>query len=209
MDDGDVLAVYGGGVLGAQLGYHLLHHIHSKLAALVQGSAGGDLGLGAVSGYLGAVGNVGAGLDHIAHHGVQCQARLAAQELGSFYHGVVHGGQLQHIGLGDIVAILGNGGSDGGNAQVVAAGGNALGKGGDGLGQGGELAELDGLAGAGRDGALLAKLVMHQGCLGLVDEGQVVKGLHLGRQRCGGVQIFHSFLLSRLGFVALREDMAG
>ena len=188
MDNGNILAVDGGRVLGSQLCHHLLQHLHGELGGSVQIRAGGHGGLYAADN-LGAVGHVGAGLKHVADHGVQGSAGLTAQELGRLQNGVVQGGQLQHVGLGDEVAVLGHGRGDGAHVQGLAVRGNALSQRSQRLGKGRELTELNGLAAVCGDGTLLTELVMYQLGLSLVNEGHVVEGLHFGRQVVAGGRV--------------------
>ena len=173
VDDGHILAVDGGRVLALQLGHDLLHDLNGELAGGIQTSPGSYL----VAVRLGAVGNIGTGLQDIAGHGVQSQTSLTAQNLGGLHDGVVDGGQLQNIGLGDVVAVLRHSGGDGGYIQALAVRGHAFSQRSGSLGQRGELTELDGLATVLGDGALLGELVVNQSGLCLIQQGHVVEGL--------------------------------
>ena len=182
MDDGNILATDGGRVLASQLGHNLVDHIHGQLAGEVQSGTRGNLGLGTVSSHLGAVGDIGAGVQHITGDGVQSQTSLAAQDLGSLQNGVVQSGQLQHIRLGDVVTVLSHSSGDGGHIQALAIRGDTFSQRSQSLGQAGELTELDGLTAALGNGALLGELIVDQVGLSLIQQGHVVESLHFHGQ---------------------------
>ena len=139
----------------------------------------GDLTLGVL--------DIGAACQHFAGDGVQGLAGLCAQLLGRNDQIVVDGGQHNHIGQLNIAAVLLYGSLDGGDGQLLTFRGHALGQRRGGHGQRADLAELDGLAAACRDGTLLAELIVHELRHGAVDQIIVVVGLDLVRHGLGGV----------------------
>ena len=175
VDDGHIALADGVGILGLQGSGRLVDEIGR------QHTGGGQIG---AAGHRGVarrrVDDVGAARQHLAGHGVQRAARLGCQHLGRLGDVVVDGGQLQHVGDGCPAAVLLHGGGQGGDGQGLSIGGHALGQRFGGLGQALVLAELDVLAVVGRDGVLVAELVMHQQRLRLVQQTLLVVGLHLG-----------------------------
>ena len=187
MDDSHILATDGGCVLSSQLGDNLLNHIHGEQAIVGQRRTRGN----SSTICLGAVGNIGAGVQDITDDGVQSQTCLTTQQLGSLQDGVVQSGQLKDIGLGDEVAVLSHLSGDGADLQGLAVRSDTFGQGGQSLSQRGELTELNGLTAIGRDGTLLTELIVNQVSLSLVNQGHIVEGLHFGRQTLmqGGLHI--------------------
>ena len=185
MDDGDVAAINGVGVHGLELGRRLHDEFAGQLGRLVQIGAALHLGLYAV-GHLGRVDDIGAAHKDVAHHAVDGAARLRGKDLGGLNDVVVDGGQLQRVGDGGPAAVLLHLCRHGGDVQVLAVGGHALGQRRGRLGQTVVLAELDGLAAVGRDGVLIAELVVHQCRFRLIQQPLLVVGLHLGAHAgCG------------------------
>ena len=191
VDDCNVLATNGGSILRSQLGNDLLNDLNSQLAGVVQTSTRGNLGLSAISSHLGAVGNIGAGLQHIADDGVQSHTGLSAQQLGCFQDSVIQGSQLQNIRLGDVVTVLSNGCSDDADAQALAIRGHTFSQGSSCLCQRCKLTEFNSLTAVSRDGSLLTELIMNQVCLSFIDQSHVVEGLHFSGQtrQQGGLQL--------------------
>ena len=175
VDDSNVTLADGVGILGFQGSGRLVDEVGR------QHTGGGQIGAAGHSGVARRrVDDVGAACQHLAGHGVQRTARLRCQYLGRLSDVVVDGSQLQHVGDGCPAAVLLHGGGHGGDGQGLCIGGHALGQRFGGLGQALVLAELDGLAVVGRDGILVAKLVMHQQRLCLVQQTLLVVGLHFG-----------------------------
>ena len=125
--------------------------------------------------------------EHLAGDGVERAAGLRAEQLCGHDEVVVDGGEQQDVAHLDVAAVLAHGGLDGGHAQTLAVGRDALGQRGERLVQRREPAKLDGLAAVGRDRVLLRELVVHQLRLGRVDQIVRVEGLHLlGQARLRG-----------------------
>ena len=177
MQDAHIVAVDLGGVGGLQHGGHLLHHVYGEGAGLVQAGAVRHRGLNAVGPNLGAVEHVGAGLQNVSRNGVQGQAGLTAHGLGGLQHVIVNGGQVQHIGQADEVAVLVYLRFHGSGAELPALGGDALGQGLQSLGQGGIAPELNALAAILGNGPLLAELAVDQVRPCLLYQSAVIKGL--------------------------------
>ena len=135
--------------------------------------------------HLGAVDHSGAGMQLLTHHRIQRGAGLSAQQLGGLQNGVVHCGQLQHIGLGDEVAVLLDGGIDAGHRQAPTVGRHTLRQRLLRLGQRSKLAELDGLAAIGGNGTLLTELLVNEVCTCKGDKCLVIEGLHLSAEAVG------------------------
>nr|DAH26559.1 MAG TPA: hypothetical protein [Caudoviricetes sp.] len=134
-----------------------------------------------------AVLGVGSAVDDLAGDGVQRAARLRAEQHRGLLKVVVDGGELEDIRDLHEVAVLVDLCRQRGHRQLAALGRHAFGDGGERLGQRVVLAELDLLALALGNVALLCEAVMHQLGLGVVDQGVAVIGLHLaGKTGVGG-----------------------
>ena len=129
--------------------------------------------------------NVGTAVQHLAGDGVQSGTGLGAQQLGSLHQVVVDGSQQQHIGQGDVAAVLVDSCLDDGHSEVLAVRSDTLSQRSQHLGQGAVLSELDGLTTILGNGVLLAELVMHQLGFSVIDQIIAVKHLHLVRERGG------------------------
>src|SRR5699024_5882673 len=98
--DGEVVVVFGGGVAAHQLG------------------PGGHLALGVL--------DVGAGDEDVPGDGVQGESGLVGQDALGLGEDGVDGEEVHLVGDGDIVAVLLDGGGDGGDGELFAVGGDAL-----------------------------------------------------------------------------------
>ena len=179
MENTDVLALKGGGVHLLQLGGGLGHQLAGELAPLRQVIAVQHGGLAAVRPQLGGIDHLAALLDLVAGHGVQGQAHVAAVAVGDLQHHVVDGGQIQQIGHGGIVAVLGQLLGDIADRDAAAVGGHALGQRRQCLLEGAELAPFHGLAAAGGQGLGGGELVVYQLGLGVFQKLHAVIGFHL------------------------------
>nr|DAR10816.1 MAG TPA: hypothetical protein [Caudoviricetes sp.] len=181
MDDAHIVAVDLGSVLRLQSAHGLLDGIHGQIVVLaLGGAAANQIGAGS-HGAVGVLDN-GTGVQDVAGDGVQRASGLRGDQLGGLHHVVVDGCQDQHIGQGDVAAVLLHGGLQLLHVQALAVRGHAFGKGGGHLRQGIILAELNGLTAVLGNGVLLAKLVMHQLRFCQIDQIVGVIGLHLRRQ---------------------------
>nr|DAT63507.1 MAG TPA: hypothetical protein [Caudoviricetes sp.] len=181
MDDAHIVAVDLGSVLRLQSAHGLLDGVHGQIVVLALGGAAAHQ-IGAGSHRAVGVLDNGTGVQNVAGDGVQGASGLRGNQLGGLHHVVVDGCQNQHIGQGNVAAVLLHGGLQLLHVQALAVRGHAFGKGGGHLREGVILAELNGLAAVLGDGVLLAKLVMHKLRLCQVDQIVGVIGLHLRRQ---------------------------
>lgn len=118
-------------------------------------------------------------LDLIAGHGVQGQAHVAAVAVCDLQHHVVNGGQVQHIGHGGVVTVLGQLLGDVADGDAAAIGSHALGQRGQRLVKGAELAPLHGFAAAGRQRLGGGELVVYQLGLGVFQQLHAIISFHL------------------------------
>nr|DAR49811.1 MAG TPA: hypothetical protein [Caudoviricetes sp.] len=200
VDDAHVITVDLGSILGLQGAHSLLDGVHSQIVVLAFGGAAAHQ-IGAGSHRAVGILDNSTGVQNVAGNGVQRATGLRGDQLGGLHHVVVDGCQNQHIGQGDIAAVLLHGGLQLLHVQALAVGGHAFRQSGGHLRQGVILAELNGLAAVLGDGVLLAKLVMHQLRFCQIDQIVGVISLHLRRQ---------VLTLARLGSgvsLHVREDL--
>ena len=120
--------------------------------------------------------------ERITSEGVQCHACLLADFLGCLYDNGVDCGHVQHIGHRNIVTILSNVCGQGGNLELLAVRGHALGELVGFLGQVIEAAEFNGLAAVFGNWFFHAELIVHQICLCRFQQGGVIIGFHFSGQ---------------------------
>ena len=109
--------------------------------------------------------------------------------VGDLQHHVVNSRQIQHVGHGGVVAVLGQLLGDVADGNAAAVGGHALGEGGQRLVKGAELAPLHGLAAAHGQRLGGGELVMHQLGLGVFQQLHAVVSLHFGAEAAGSLGV--------------------
>ena len=179
MNDGPVRTLIARGVHGFQEANRLADGAHREIV-VARGLAANEQMTARHLTF--AVLDVGAAVDDLAGDGVERAARLRAEQHRRFLQVVVDGGQVEDIGNLDEIAVLVDLRGQRGHGQLTSLGRHAFGDGRQGLGQRIILTELDFLALALGDVALLREAVMHQLGFGVVDQGIAVVGFHLARE---------------------------
>ena len=190
MDDAHILAVKGRRIHLLQLGSCLGHQLAGHLAGRGQGHTAGHSGLLAALAQHRSIDHLVALLDLVAGHSVQGQAHVVAVAVGDLQHYVVDSRQVQHVGHGGVVAVLGQLLGDIADRDTAAVRGHALGQRCQCLVKGAELTPFYGLAAAHRQGLGSSKLVVYQLGLSVLQQLHAVIGFHLGGQAAGGLCVY-------------------
>nr|DAZ08654.1 MAG TPA: hypothetical protein [Caudoviricetes sp.] len=198
MDNGHIAVVNGRSVHRFQCSSSLKNQIHRKPAGGVQSGAGLDGCFTTVLRKLGGINNISATAKNFSGQGVQCSARLGAQQFGTLYHIVVNSSQLQHVRQLDIIAILFDFCGNSRYIQTVAIGGHTFGQRLQCFGQRAVLSKFNHLASVGRNGVFVSKLIVNQSGFGQVNEPFLIVGFHFIREVTSGL---HSKQLQIQGII--------